>query len=134
MLKADSSLAAIRDESRDTPLHIAATCGNLGAIEPLLRAVLMGKVAAAERLVAAGANVNLADKFHTTPLHMAVMRKNLQMVKLLVESGADVNVSETSDGCMTPLFMAQTYKATAIAAYLRQHGAKLRVPGLPEQH
>ena len=48
-------------------------------------------------LINAGANVNaMTDQGQRTPLHTALLSggsKNLEMVKLLIEAGADVNAS-----------------------------------------
>lgn len=153
MLRSDASLARLCDDSGDTPLHEAVVCGNDQAVSvlvrygasldarnkilhwtPLFQAAALDRVAAAHRLVDAGADVNLADEFRQTPLHLAVVRRNLEMVKPLVSAGADVNVSMTADGRSTPLSIAKADGAKAIAIFLRQHGAESRAHGLPGQH
>ena len=60
---------------------------------PLHRAVLAGKMEIARLAIAAGADVNLpaADPEEPTLLMVATGTNNLEMVKLLVEAGANAN-------------------------------------------
>jgi len=58
---------------------------------PLLYAARDGRLAAARRLVAAGADIELADANGIRPLLMAVLNNNLDVARLLLEYGADVN-------------------------------------------
>jgi hypothetical protein len=44
----------------------------------------------AAALIAAGIEINKAGDLGYTPLHIACMKGNLEMVKLLIERGADV--------------------------------------------
>jgi ankyrin repeat protein len=61
-----------------------------------------------------------ADK---TPLYFAVDANNTDLVKLLVEAGADVNA-----GSWPPLCQAVDKNNTAIAEYLIDHGANVNYP------
>ena len=45
-----------------------------------------------EKLILKGANLNLSDKDQWTPLIWATARKNKEIVKLLIENGADINI------------------------------------------
>jgi ankyrin repeat protein len=56
----------------------------------LLEAVKNGEFAEVERLIKAGANVNYRDEQGWNALNFAAGQGNLPLVKLLVESGADV--------------------------------------------
>jgi len=47
-------------------------------------------LAAAKALIDAGIDVNKAGDLGYTPLHVACMQGNAEMVKLLIDSGADV--------------------------------------------
>ena len=49
-----------------------------------------GDLAAAKALIDAGIDVNKAGDLGYTPLHLACIRGNADMVKLLVDSGADL--------------------------------------------
>merc|ERR1719245_1596439 len=57
----------------------------------LYRAARDGDLTRCERLVAAGANVNIADNFGRTPLIIASSNGHLSIVKLLCNHDADVN-------------------------------------------
>jgi ankyrin repeat protein len=59
----------------------------------------------------------------STPLWHAVDSGNIEVVKLLVEAGADVNA-----GSWPPLCQAVDEKDTAIAEYLIDHGANVDYP------
>ena len=58
-----------------------------------------------------------------TPLWYAVKTGKIEVVKLLVEAGADVNA-----GGWPPLCEAVDYENTAIAEYLIDHGANVNAP------
>ena len=49
-----------------------------------------GDAAAARTLIAHGIDVNKAGDLGYAPLHVACMRGNMKMVKLLIENGADL--------------------------------------------
>jgi hypothetical protein len=74
-------------------------------------------------LLKAGANVNgRQDSRSMTPLSHAVGRGHIQMVKLLLEAGADVNISSSEQ---TPLHLALEYRRIEIARLLIEAGADL---------
>lgn len=75
-LEKDKSLASVRSEGGETPLHYAAQRGHLKA---------------AELLVAAGADVNARDNDRNklTPLHWAATYGHSKVVALLLEHKAD---------------------------------------------
>ncbi|NHM07901.1 ankyrin repeat domain-containing protein [Flavobacterium sp. CYK-4] len=60
----------------------------------------------------------------STPLCVAIQKGEFDLVKKMVEYGADVN--EKSYG-MTPLMVAARYNKTEIIKYLLAHGADARV-------
>ena len=57
--------------------------------------------AAAKVLISAGINVNKAGDLGYTPLHIACMKGNFEMVKLLVDSGADLFAFNEGDSPFT---------------------------------
>jgi ankyrin repeat protein len=65
-----------------------------GGMTPLLYAARDGRLAAAERLVAAGADLELADANGIRPLLMAVINNHLDVARLLLAKGADVNADD----------------------------------------
>ncbi len=58
----------------------------------------------------------------TPPLHLAAMRGLVDISKLLIERGADVNRKDRSG--MTPLMLAQQMGRPVMENFLRAHGAK----------
>jgi ankyrin repeat protein len=93
----NSAAAAARDLSRRVPLHFAAGSQTKEAIVHLLTS---------------GADINVRDENGLTPLHYAMMRRNLdlEVIKLLLSAGADPNTS-TKDG-LTPLNFAKYYNGS----------------------
>jgi uncharacterized protein len=91
-----------------TPLHLAA---------------FFGRTAAAERLLAAGADLNAvsSNSLHNTPLHAAVAGGHLEVALWLIESGAAVNSSDA--GGHTPLHIAAEAGYVPVVEALLSHGA-----------
>ncbi len=141
----------------ETPLHEAILFGrssvvavlirygaNVNARErstgftPLMHAAMGQNADVVRQLIAAGAQVNLFDNDNRTALHYAVTddtHGDLDMVKLLVKLGADINACRA--GGETPLSAAEhsgfppwdvkgTPVARAVVAYLKQHGARIK--------
>jgi ankyrin repeat protein len=80
---------ATEDDGGGTALHVAAACGNAGAVVALLEA---------------GAAVEVVDAAGTTPLLIASRYGHVEAIKVLLAGGAAVNQTD-SDGC-TPLSAA----------------------------
>jgi ankyrin repeat protein len=59
-------------------------------LTPLTAAALAGRIGVVRRLLAAGADVNLATFDGMTALHHAALRNDRKMLEVLVEHGADV--------------------------------------------
>ncbi len=76
-----------------------------------------------QEIIKKGANVNCRSTHGMTPLHLAYWRSNLDVAKLLIEKGADVNAEDEIQES-TPLFWARNFK---FATPLIQNGAKLDV-------
>ena len=107
------------DNEKFTPLHHAATRGNVGDIENLVRrgadinalgddnltplhnATLTGKVDAIKKLIGLGANIEAGSTYNLTPLHYASLAGQEDIVKLLVNLGADINSKDNDNS--TPL-------------------------------
>jgi len=76
--------------------------------EEMLEAVWSNDTKKLKELVKAGVNVNARNECGWTPLHYAVGGGHLEIVKLLLKSGADVNAKEKMRG-LTPLQLAGFY-------------------------
>lgn len=70
-----------------------------------------------------GTDVNAADEYGWTPLHLAFKNGNLAIIKLLIENGADVNAA-TSEGS-TVLMKAAYDNQLEAAKLLIENGADL---------
>ncbi|KAF4317466.1 hypothetical protein BBO99_00005339 [Phytophthora kernoviae] len=82
------------DSLGNTALHYAADCAQLEVTRVLLKM---------------GADVNLQNRRLTSPLHMAVSKARLDMVKLLVDEGpADVNATDYQDNTALLLLATMT--------------------------
>lgn len=64
-------------------------------------------------------DINITDEFNNTALHIAAQIDDYNIVKLLVDHGADVNAENIYGE--TPYFLAGTNEI--IREYLREHGA-----------
>lgn len=96
----------------------------------LIRAIETGEEFLVEKLLDCGAEINVADPSRVkldTPLSAAVNCLDYDMVKMLLERGADPNlVSEEKPGCESPLFIAACRELSPrIAQLLVKHGAKV---------
>jgi ankyrin repeat protein len=125
------------------PLDVfaAAAVGRMDALESALRspdavhayaydgwtalhlAAFFGQREAAERLLAAGADVNAVSRnaLGNTPLHAAVAGGHVDLALLLIESGAGVNTSDT--GGHTPFHIAAEGGHVAVVKALLARGA-----------
>jgi uncharacterized protein len=75
------------------------------------------------RLIKAGANVSLANRYGATPMSEAAMVGDAKVIKLLLDAGADVN-SPNAEGETTLMLVARTGKIDA-AKLLLARGAKV---------
>lgn len=57
-----------------------------------------------EMAIKNGSNVNIANKYGRSPLHLAAYNGHQSTAELLVQKGADINLKDHLD--LTPLFMA----------------------------
>ena len=68
--------------------------------------------------------INERNQFNRTPLHFAVESDNLEMVKLLINAGSDVN--SVAMNSLTPLFSAVATGDIEIVKFLVSSGADLK--------
>lgn len=152
----------VRDNENSTPLHTAAATGSVEIAElmlskgaginamtdfgwtPLGMAALSNTEITAY-LLSKGADPNphqCKDKEGCpcadveTPLHLAIRSDNVGTVRVLVENGARVNVTDGNG--VTPLHLAVANRCAEIADYLLGQGARLNIKedkrGLTELH
>ncbi len=79
-----------------------------GGMSPLLYAARDGQLGAARRLIAAGADIELAEANGIRPLLMAALNNQLDVAMLLLEAGADPNADDFWG--RSPLFAAVEYR------------------------
>jgi ankyrin repeat protein len=78
----------------------------------LLQAVIEGDLNRLQRLLAAGADPNIADNAGWTALHFAAQRQDVSQVRALLDAGAEVDPADAHGD--TPLFRAVfTYRGSA---------------------
>ncbi len=119
-------------------LAYAATNGHLAIVEYLApktadlntamwKAICNDHVAIAGYLINNGINVNTFVQPHqVTFLHKACEHGNLEIVKLLIEAGADINIPSKDQNeykGATPLMYAVSFLNADIVEYLVEHGA-----------
>jgi hypothetical protein len=91
----------------------------------LTDAVRSGNLRAVRKMLAAGADPNVCPPNDDTVPIFYALHKGPKMVRLLIEHGADVNISGRGDA--TPLAKAESRGQHEVAAVLRAAGARIRV-------
>ena len=131
--------ALVRRGARVDTVAAAAGLGRVDQVRALLPssdaddrhralalAAQLGQVEAVRVLLDAGEDPNRYNlpggHAHTTPLHQAALGNHDAVVRLLVERGARLDIADTIYKA-TPLGWANYAGHTAIAEYLRAHGA-----------
>jgi Ankyrin repeats (3 copies) len=126
-----SGMPGISDEYLDTTIH-----DNRSLWVSLVGAASTGNIACAEALLKAGASPNTVSPVlgestsDQTPLLAAVQSNNLNMVKLLIDSGADINLRGLAFGQKdraSPL-AASAARDEEISDLLIAHGADVNAP------
>jgi ankyrin repeat protein len=90
---------------------------------PLLLAAMYGRASALRKLLAAGAQRNLANGMGDTPLAKAAFRGDLVSTQILLDAGADMNKANRHGD--TPLINAAKIGAWPVVDLLIARGAKL---------
>jgi len=137
-----------RGSTRSAPIQRCANNGNVEILELLLNsgadvnaanagshalttAAVFGHDKFVKVLLQAGADANLPDESGTTPLMSGVAGRKIEIVRMLVEAGANLNAVRFRGNAETALdFAEDNPKTKPIADYLRSVGAK-RASELP---
>lgn len=96
------------------------------ANSPLHRAVDVDDPQVMQALLARKPNLDVEDRNNMTPLQKAVGNKKLKMASLLLDAGANVNVTHESDG-KTPLFWAVEWLNKDMVELLLAHKAEVNI-------
>jgi ankyrin repeat protein len=91
--------------------------------EEFLAAARKGDIAAVKALLAKGVDVNTKSRYGATALSFACDRENTELVRVLIEHGADVNVQDTFYKA-TPIVWAGQKGNAEIVKLLLDRGAR----------
>jgi ankyrin repeat protein len=94
------------------------------AAERLHRAAAEGNLAHARDLIRAGAALDAFDAIGYTPLHHAVRNEWFEMVRLLLDAGADINARDNRAGSLAPIAVAASHASPRMVEFLLQFGAE----------
>jgi len=148
MMLASQISLDICNKLQQTSLHVAVITGNVAIIQRLLHsgacpslpdrhgntavhlAVRSSSLDALHTLLECQSSTKAIHRYNYngfTPLHLAVFRRDVKMVSLLVAKGADFNCLDGTSG-RTPLFHAVLNGQDDIVAKLISLGASVNLP------
>ncbi len=124
----DEEVRKIREMIRNSPDLINTHMNGYGF--PLQSSVVDGNIAAAELLLANGADVNGTEQGTATPLSVAASHGNKAMIELLLAKDADVNAADKNKEARTPLDHAveNGFKTTAEVLIGHKANVNARLP------
>ena len=92
------------------------------------KAAYHGELQKVRDLLQKRANPNARDSFGGTALHAAMFQKNMEVVKILLDHGCDINAQGTGNG-YTPLHDAVWADNEEALKLLLERGAKTNLKG-----
>ncbi|MEN8207109.1 MAG: ankyrin repeat domain-containing protein [Pseudomonadota bacterium] len=90
----------------------------------LRNAASKGHDESVKSLIAEGTDVHAINVRGQTPLHLAAMTDNVDVVRMLVDGGADIDVADPGNS-IRPLHNAATNGCTNVCEFLLKHGADM---------
>ncbi|CAN0435953.1 unnamed protein product [Ascophyllum nodosum] len=120
-MKWPSMLSVASSDGGGSQGCLSPSMGRPGALN-IFRAAEAGDVDLISRYLIGGGNANKAGKEGYTILHLAAMRNQEDMVKLLLAGGADPDVHDKGEG-LTPLMWAAQLGHAEVAILLLEAGA-----------
>src|SRR5438270_178954 len=92
-------------------------------LRSLIAAIYQGNTSAVDSLIRSGASVNASNKHGTTPLYLASVQGEREIVALLLSAGADPNQESKGESDGTPLCAAASWGRIEIVEMLLNYGA-----------
>ena len=89
---------------------------------PIHEAARDSQVADVRHLIEGGADLDEMDQYGLTALHWAALNGCLDLVKLLVNRGAQLNVRDETTTGLTPTDLAHWMGYAELEAFLAEHG------------
>jgi cytohesin len=84
-------------------------------------------------LIEHGADIKARDSADFTPIHLAALGCNEEMIRVLLEKGADVNAKSFEESGYTPLYSAISGGAPlSVVKLLVARGADVNARGSPD--
>ncbi len=93
-------------------------------IRSLAQATELGRVNVVRNMLREGVSASQKDENGNTPLHLAALRGNVEMMKILLAAGADPNATNTI-GNVPLLNAVSNQQSEEVVSLLLKHGAKV---------
>lgn len=115
------------DTTEKSPAELLLAGASANASDPdgntaLMYAVMFGKTETIELLIKNGANVNVLNRYESTPLIKAAIKNDVASAKLLLDSGADIELGQKNG---TPLMWAALNRRNEMIKFLVANNASV---------
>lgn len=120
LLAPQRPLMTTQDENGDTGLHLGVIHSQTDAVRNL--ALIISALPGADVL-------NMRNDLYQTPLHLAVVTQQKEVVEALMEAEADVTLADRNGN--TALHLAAQQKEAGVLQSLLKHKLALRLTGVP---
>ncbi len=136
LLQGGMDIEVLDQEERQTPLGVAAKAGSIDTVDFLLdqgaqinpspfsnnsslQCAIEGQHSAmVEHLIQKGADVNYKNKLQKTPFYYACAFGSLELLQLLIDKGAKINIGEKDNEGLTSLHAACTHDDLKLIQFL----------------